>query len=343
VFTTIIFLVLLVGGLLVSFLLWVLFLRLGARWAKLSGVTTRRALIVLVASMGAQLLTAISLELVESATSLPPRVQTVVDFVVMQVVSAIIIALVLHATWRQALRVWLMTLLSPIFGVMLALLLVRPFVLEAFSASGNSMAPTILSSHFIDICPTCGGLAYGSPPPQDAPHMDRLAICDKFHVHAVTEASSSSTASPNSDKFIAAKYLRPRRWDLVTFRLPSDPKIIYVKRLVGLPGETVVIKDGAISINGQKQDPPTSLNGLTYITEIPHAPPGLQITGAPERPAVLGPDEYFVLGDFSAQSSDSRLWTTGAPGHPPYAVPASYIIGVVTHIYWPPGRWRVLR
>ena len=48
-----------------------------------------------------------------------------------------------------------------------------------------------------------------------------------------------------------------------------------------------------------------------------------------------------MLGDFSA-GMDSRSGR-GAPGHPPYAVPESYLIGVVTHIYWPPSRWRVLR
>ena len=61
------------------------------------------------------------------------------------------------------------------------------------------------------------------------------------------------------------------------------------------------------------------------------------------RPAKLGDDEYFVLGDFSPQAKDSRLWREGAPGHTPYAVPASHIRGVVTHIYWPPKRWRILR
>ena len=133
---------------------------------------------------------------------------------------------------------------------------------------------------------------------------------------------------------------------MVTFRFPSDPKIIYVKRLVGLPGETVYIKDGAVWIDGRKLDPPPSLKGLDYVTgmpSMPDMPPIMIAAGTPDRPAVLGPDEYFMLGDFSAQSMDSRLWDKGAPGHPPYAVPESYIIGVVTHIYWPPSRWRILR
>jgi hypothetical protein len=67
------------------------------------------------------------------------------------------------------------------------------------------------------------------------------------------------------------------------------------------------------------------------------------MSGTKDRPAVLADDEYFVLGDFSAQSSDSRWWYEGAPGHNPYAVPRSHVRGVVTHIYWPPQRWRVLR
>jgi hypothetical protein len=50
-----------------------------------------------------------------------------------------------------------------------------------------------------------------------------------------------------------------------------------------------------------------------------------------------------VLGDFVAQSSDSRFWETGAHGHPPYAVPAENISGVVIHIYWPISRWASFR
>ena len=50
----------------------------------------------------------------------------------------------------------------------------------------------------------------------------------------------------------------------------------------------------------------------------------------------------FRAGRLLAAGRHSRLWETGAPGHPTYAVPQSYLIGVVTHIYWPPSRWRIL-
>ena len=65
--------------------------------------------------------------------------------------------------------------------------------------------------------------------------------------------------------------------------------------------------------------------------------------GTEQNPAQLGPGEYVVLGDFSERSPDSRTWTAGAEGHPPYAVPESNITGVVTHIYWPLDRWRIPR
>ncbi len=117
----------------------------------------------------------------------------------------------------------------------------------------------------------------------------------------------------------------------------------YVKRLVGLPGEEVFIKDGSVWINGQRLESPESLQGLRYVTDFPQLPNQMTVWGTPDRPAKLGEGEYFVLGDFSQQSADSRLWQSGAPGHPSYAVPESNLIGVVTHIYWPPNRWRILR
>ena len=204
------------------------------------------------------------------------------------------------------------------------------------------MCPTILGNHVTDVCPTCGKPAFGSPPLGDDYTEDpdgRLMICENFHVHT----SKTTSKKGNEDRILAMKPLRPRRWDVIVFRFPGDPTMNYVKRLVGLPGEEVFIKDGSVWINGQRTEPPESLQGLKYLTAFPQAPVQPAIWGTPERPAKLGAGEYFVLGDFSQQSADSRLWRTGAPGHPSYAVPESYLIGVVTHIYWPPSRWRILR
>ena len=105
-----------------------------------------------------------------------------------------------------------------------------------------------------------------------------------------------------------------------------------------------MIRDGAVWADGQRSEPPESLRGIEYFADAEGTPlpPDMKMWGHESRPALLGDDECFVLGDFPARSKDSRLYE-GAPGHPPYAVPEDYIEGVVTHIYWPPSRWRTFR
>jgi signal peptidase I len=134
-------------------------------------------------------------------------------------------------------------------------------------------------------------------------------ICGNFHV---TQLPNVAKLAHSGDRILVAKFLTPQRWDLVVFQYPENPSLVYVDRLVGMPGEEILVRDGSV-------------------------------WGSAERPALLGDDEYFVLGDFSAQSNDSRMWKKGAAGHNPFAVPESHLIGVVTHIYWPLDRWRIFR
>ncbi len=108
-------------------------------------------------------------------------------------------------------------------------------------------------------------------------------------------------------------------------------------RLVGLPGEEVAIRDGEILINGELLNKPPEIAALRYAADPLH-----------ERETAWGPvrlndDEFLVLGDYSLRSKDARLWTVGAEGHPPYALPRDHVEGVVTHVYWPVSRWRVVR
>jgi type IV secretory pathway protease TraF len=113
--------------------------------------------------------------------------------------------------------------------------------------------------------------------------------------------------------------------------------------LVGSPGEELFIRDGAIWINGERLEPPVDLKHIHYLMTIDAVGRPMHSAADPQHPAKLGPDEYFVLGDFSAVAFDSRFWDQGAPNHPPFAVPESNILGVVTHTYWPPSRWRAFR
>ncbi len=136
---------------------------------------------------------------------------------------------------------------------------------------------------------------------------------------------------------MALKFLAPQRWDVIVYRSPDNPAIPYAKRLVGLPGEEIAIRDGEIVIHGEVARKPPEIAALAYVADPRDE------SKTDWGPVRLGDDEYLVLGDFSLQSADARVWQHGVAGHPPYALPKDYITGVVTHIHWPPSRWCIFR
>lgn len=107
----------------------------------------------------------------------------------------------------------------------------------------------------------------------------------------------------------------PQRGDIVVF-YREDPSKDYIKRVIGLPGETIEISNGTVFIDGQPLDEPylASLSG-TYNAYR------------------LGADEYFVMGDNRGNSQDSR---TFGPIHP------SDIVGRAWIVYWPPTDWAIV-
>ncbi len=84
------------------------------------------------------------------------------------------------------------------------------------------------------------------------------------------------------------------RDDVIVFKYPKDPSQYFVKRIIGLPGEQVEIKENSVFINGQKYNDSQYTNGK----------PTLGAKGV----ITLAADEYFVLGDNRTASSDSRIW-----------------------------------
>ena len=93
---------------------------------------------------------------------------------------------------------------------------------------------------------------------------------------------------------ITYRFREPARGEVIVFKYPFNPSHRYIKRIIGLPGEKVEIRNGKVYINGKP------LNESTYL------PPGTETPG--EIETVLRENEYFVLGDNRIASADSRTW-----------------------------------
>lgn len=111
-------------------------------------------------------------------------------------------------------------------------------------------------------------------------------------------------------------FSEPARGDVVIFDYPDDPSVLYVKRIIGLPGETVMIIDGSVYIDGV-------LLQEDYLKEEPYGSFG---------PYTVPPGHYFMLGDNRNHSGDSRFWQQ------PF-VEKSAILGRVYLSYWPRIAW----
>ncbi|MCA9044562.1 MAG: signal peptidase I [Planctomycetaceae bacterium] len=334
---TAIFLLSLLGVQVFTFVVWGLFLRLGLNWAKVPEITARK---VVAATIVVVLLNNIvaAFALLTSWGSPALQIAAILGaFVITIIVPTVVVATTFKVSGWRAVQAWLPTLLSAVSGGLLVIFAYRPFIFETFVIPTNAMAPTIVGFHWQGTCPDCGAPTYCSPLEEGRfVHGPVNMICDNFHV---TLSNSPEESVYGGDRIAVAKFLTPQRWDLAVFKFPQDPSVNYVKRVIGLPGEEVIIQDGGIWINGVRQQLPASLEGLEYVSEAEgrFAP---DLWGTSEKPAMLGDDEYFVLGDFSAQSYDSRFWERGVDGHNPYAVPKSHMLGVVTTTYWPKDRWR---
>ena len=92
--------------------------------------------------------------------------------------------------------------------------------------------------------------------------------------------------------------LKPGRFDVILFEKENQQGQIYMKRVTGLPGETVLIKDGIIYIDGEP-------------LKDSHVSGDVQLAGIAEKEILLGKDEYFVMGDNPESSGDSRFSSTG--------------------------------
>jgi signal peptidase I len=111
-----------------------------------------------------------------------------------------------------------------------------------------------------------------------------------------------------------------QRGDLVVFWFPADPSKCYIKRVIGVPGDTVEMDNGAVLVNGK------SLIEDYVLDEYRD-----RVSMAPFK---VGEEEFFVLGDHRSSSNDSRSWGP---------VPRKYIYGKAVFVYWPIEKMGVLK
>ena len=143
------------------------------------------------------------------------------------------------------------------------LVLVRTLLVEGYMISTGSMAPGLLGHHKRVVCPDCGfvfhqgvrdGTGYDAvaESTDESPHSGaRFCSCPNCSLDAIrlTEVprNPGDQILVNKSAFL---FRRPRRWEMAVFRNPVRPTQAYVKRLVGLPGERIRIRNGDVYING---------------------------------------------------------------------------------------------
>lgn len=173
------------------------------------------------------------------------------------------------------------------FPVFLIVLVLRAFIVEPFRIPSASMMPTLLIGDFILV----NKYDYGI----------RLPV---LNVKVFGDGT-------------------PKRGDIVVFRYPEDPSIPFIKRVIGVPGDTVEYRDKTLYINGHKMDQDRigrfvgvgagrmmdgTWDDVEHLGKVDH-----QILIDPDRPSynmtvVVPENEYFVLGDNRDDSKDSRYW-----------------------------------
>jgi signal peptidase I len=112
-----------------------------------------------------------------------------------------------------------------------------------------------------------------------------------------------------------------RRGDIIVFKYPIEPERDFIKRVIGLPGDTIELKAKKVYVNGQPLDEPY----VHFLTSSE----GAEVTSINVRenygPVTVPSDQYFVMGDNRDNSQDSRYW-----GY----LPRSYVKGKAMMIYW---------
>ena len=149
-------------------------------------------------------------------------------------------------------------------------LIIRASVVEAFVVPTGSMAPTIYGRHVETVCGTCGfELTLGmkkEDSSKDRPDVIECPVCDKSTDIGFLNYS-------RGDRLLVNKFMHkmtgPKRWQIIVFKCPAPGKtrMNYIKRLVGLPGESVLVLNGDLYINGKIERKPFDVQRHMWIKD----------------------------------------------------------------------------
>ncbi len=188
---------------------------------------------------------------------------------------------------------WFREILETILFTLLVFFLVRS-VIQNFKVEGNSMEPNLHSGQYIIVN-----------------RVEYLHLDLNFFRRLLGER-----VEPN----LVYLFHAPRRGEIVVFEYPKDTSRDYIKRVIGLPDETIEIRNGRVLINGVPLFEP-------YLNDAARAQTGNM------PPMQIPSNAVFVMGDNRGNSSDSRIWGP---------LPLERIVGKAWVIYWPQQYWGVI-
>ncbi len=201
-------------------------------------------------------------------------------------------------------------------SILVALLLaifIRTYFLQPFKIPSGSMTPTLIEGDHLFV----SKLPYG---PVLLPEVHAPEFLQKRGI----EIRWPDALTPLT-KIRLPGYSKPKRGDVIVFIFPRDRTKDFIKRLVGLPGDVVEIREGGITVNGRKVTDPRITKSYYYNRGD---------YGALGQPIKVPEGKYFVLGDNSGASHDSRYWGF---------VDEKDVIGKAEVIFWPLNRIRFIQ
>ena len=192
---------------------------------------------------------------------------------------------------------WITKQAISLLPIILIVLVIRTFMFEPFKIPSGSMIPTLLIGDFILV----NKYEYGLRAP-----VTKTKIID---------------------------ISKPKRGDVAVFRYPLNDKINYIKRIIGLPGDIILINNKKIKVNGKEIQKPQVSNDLPYLFSEDIDDKKIYILEdlsekTSELKYVVPRNSYFVMGDNRDRSSDSRYWGF---------VPESNLVGKASLIWFSLG------